>query len=77
MGYIDASGVSLTLPDGRPLLDEVSFRVGAGSTSTRAIVLAHGGSMDVTSAEGVGTEFRFFLPAAPKTEVLQTLSRAD
>ncbi|MCT1479732.1 ABC-F family ATP-binding cassette domain-containing protein [Microbacterium sp. p3-SID336] len=33
MGYIDASGISLTLPDGRPLLDEVTFRVGAGSTS--------------------------------------------
>lgn len=33
MGYIDVSGVSLTLSDGRPLLDEVSFRVGAGSTS--------------------------------------------
>ncbi|WP_101847157.1 sensor histidine kinase [Zhihengliuella sp. ISTPL4] len=51
--------------------------VGLGLTITRAIVLAHGGSMDVTSEEGVGTEFRFFLPAAPKTEVLQTLSRAD
>ncbi|MDY0985433.1 ATP-binding cassette domain-containing protein [Microbacterium sp. CFBP9023] len=33
MGYIDVAGVSLTLPDGRPLLDETSFRVGAGSTS--------------------------------------------
>ncbi len=33
MGYIDAAGVSLTLPDGRPLLDEVTFRVGSGSTS--------------------------------------------
>ncbi|UPL18488.1 ABC-F family ATP-binding cassette domain-containing protein [Microbacterium aurugineum] len=33
MGYIDVSSVSLTLPDGRPLLDEVSFRVGSGSTS--------------------------------------------
>ena len=33
MGYIDVAGVSLTLPDGRPLLDEASFRVGAGSTS--------------------------------------------
>ncbi|WP_336501560.1 PAS domain-containing sensor histidine kinase [Microbacterium paraoxydans] len=51
--------------------------VGLGLTITRAIVLAHGGSMDVTSEEGVGTEFRFVLPAAPKTEVLQTLSRAD
>ena len=33
MGSIDVSGVSLTLPDGRPLLDEATFRVGAGSTS--------------------------------------------
>lgn len=33
MGYIDVSTISLTLPDGRPLLDEVTFRVGAGSTS--------------------------------------------
>jgi len=33
VGYIDVAGVSLTLPDGRPLLDEASFRVGTGSTS--------------------------------------------
>ncbi len=33
MGYIDVSGISLTLPDGRPLLDEATFRVGSGSTS--------------------------------------------
>lgn len=33
MGYIDVAGVSLTLPDGRPLLDETTCRVGAGSTS--------------------------------------------
>ncbi|OAN42112.1 ABC-F family ATP-binding cassette domain-containing protein [Microbacterium sp. H83] len=33
MGYIDVAGISLTLPDGRPLLDEVTFRVGTGSTS--------------------------------------------
>lgn len=51
--------------------------VGLGLVITRAIVIAHGGSMDVTSQEGVGTEFRFFLPAAPRTEVLQTLGRAD
>ncbi|KJQ55032.1 sensor histidine kinase [Microbacterium sp. SA39] len=50
--------------------------VGLGLTITRAIVLAHGGTMDVTSEEGVGTEFRFVLPSAPRTEVL-TLSRAD
>jgi signal transduction histidine kinase len=51
--------------------------VGLGLTITRAIVLAHGGTMDVTSQEGVGTEFRFLLPAAPRTEVLRSLSRAD
>ncbi|MFF1540837.1 ATP-binding protein [Microbacterium sp. NPDC058269] len=51
--------------------------VGLGLTITRAIVLAHGGTMDVTSQEGVGTEFRFLLPAAPRTEVLMSLSRAD
>lgn len=51
--------------------------VGLGLTITRAIVLAHGGTMDVTSKEGVGTEFRFFLPAAPRTEMLTSLSRAE
>ncbi len=40
MGYIDVSAVSLTLPDGRPLLDEVSFRVGEGATS--ALIGANG-----------------------------------
>lgn len=50
--------------------------VGLGLTITRAIVLAHGGTMDVTSQEGVGTEFRFVLPAAPRTEVL-SVSRTD
>ncbi|MHC9046013.1 PAS domain-containing sensor histidine kinase [Microbacterium saperdae] len=48
--------------------------VGLGLTITRAIVIAHGGAMDVESEEGVGTEFRFTLPAAPRTEVLNTLS---
>jgi ATPase subunit of ABC transporter with duplicated ATPase domains len=40
VGYIDVSGVSFTLPDGRPLLDEVSFRVGEGTTS--ALIGANG-----------------------------------
>ncbi|WEK62348.1 MAG: ATP-binding protein [Candidatus Microbacterium colombiense] len=48
--------------------------VGLGLTITRAIVIAHGGVMDLTSEEGVGTEFRFTLPSAPRTEVLTTLS---
>ena len=40
MGYIDVNGISLSLPDGRPLLDEVSFRVGEGTTS--ALIGANG-----------------------------------
>ena len=31
MGYIDVSGVGHTLPDGRRLFSEVSFRVGEGA----------------------------------------------
>ncbi len=33
MGHVDVNQVSYALPDGRPLLDEVSFRVGDGATS--------------------------------------------
>jgi ATPase subunit of ABC transporter with duplicated ATPase domains len=33
MGHLDVSRVSLALPDGRMLLDEVSFRVGEGAKS--------------------------------------------
>ncbi|HEY5224376.1 MAG TPA: ATP-binding cassette domain-containing protein [Microbacteriaceae bacterium] len=40
MGYIDVSGVSYSLSDGRPLLDDVSFRVGEGSTT--ALIGANG-----------------------------------
>jgi ATPase subunit of ABC transporter with duplicated ATPase domains len=40
VGYIDVSAVSYALPDGRQLLDEVSFRVGEGSTT--ALIGANG-----------------------------------
>ena len=40
MGYIDVASVSFALPDGRPLLDDVSFRVGEGSTT--ALIGANG-----------------------------------
>ena len=40
MGYIDINGVSYALPDGRPLLDDVAFRVGEGSTT--ALIGANG-----------------------------------
>ncbi|GAA1173402.1 ATP-binding cassette domain-containing protein [Ornithinimicrobium humiphilum] len=32
MGHLDVTSISYVLPDGRPLLDEVSFRVGEGAT---------------------------------------------
>jgi len=40
VGHIDVSGVSYTLADGRPLLDDVSFRVGDGTVS--ALIGANG-----------------------------------
>ncbi len=40
VGYIDINGVSYALPDGRPLLDDVAFRVGEGSTT--ALIGANG-----------------------------------
>ncbi|MFD6095276.1 ATP-binding cassette domain-containing protein [Nocardiopsis flavescens] len=40
MAHIDVNRVALTLPDGRVLLDEVSFRVGDGSTT--ALIGANG-----------------------------------
>jgi ATPase subunit of ABC transporter with duplicated ATPase domains len=33
MGHVDVNTVSYSLPDGRPLLDEVTFRVGGGATA--------------------------------------------
>jgi len=33
VGHVDVNQVSLSLPDGRPLLDEVTFRVGDGVTT--------------------------------------------
>ena len=31
MGHVDVNGIAFYLPDGRPLLDEVTFRVGDGA----------------------------------------------
>ncbi|HJQ42233.1 MAG TPA: ATP-binding cassette domain-containing protein, partial [Jatrophihabitantaceae bacterium] len=40
MGYVDVAGIGHTLPDGRALLDDVSFRVGEGAKA--ALVGANG-----------------------------------
>ena len=35
MGFIDINAVSFTLPDGRQLLDEVTFRVADGAVTAQ------------------------------------------
>lgn len=73
MGHLDINGISFTLPDGRPLLDDVSFRVsegrttaliganGAGKTTLLRIVRGelapHGGSVSVGGGLGVMDQF--------------------
>ena len=73
MGYIDIAAVSYGLPDGRQLLDEVSFRVGEGSTTAligangagkttllriiRGDEPAHGGVVSIGGALGVMDQF--------------------
>ncbi|MEH3090275.1 MAG: ATP-binding cassette domain-containing protein [Microbacterium arborescens] len=73
MGSLDVQGVSFTLPDGRPLLDEVTFRVGAGSTTAligqngagkttllrivRGDAAAHSGAVTIDGGLGVMDQF--------------------
>ena len=45
MGHVDVNGVSYTLPDGRCLLDDVSFRVGDGA---RAALVGENGAGKTT-----------------------------
>ena len=42
MGYVDVTGIRFTLPDGRVLLDDVSFRVGDGAVAALVTDLARG-----------------------------------
>lgn len=73
MGYIDINGVSYMLADGRPLLDDVAFRVGegsitaligangAGKTTLLRIIRGdespHGGSVSIGGGLGVMDQF--------------------
>ena len=73
MGHVEANQISFVLPDGRPLLDEVSFRVGdgavvalvgpngSGKTTLLRIISgdlsAHGGSISRSGGLGVMRQF--------------------
>jgi ATPase subunit of ABC transporter with duplicated ATPase domains len=73
VGYVDVNQVSFVLPDGRPLLDEVTFRVGEGATAAligpngtgkttllRIIagdLVAHGGALSRDGGLGVMRQF--------------------
>ena len=73
MGYIDINAVSYALPDGRPLLDDVAFRVGEGSITAligangagkttllriiRGDEAAHAGSVSIGGGLGVMDQF--------------------
>ncbi|GMA88069.1 hypothetical protein GCM10025868_33190 [Angustibacter aerolatus] len=73
VGHVDVNAIGFVLPDGRPLLDEVSFRVGdgavvalvgpngAGKTTLLRIIAgdldAHGGA--VTRSGGLGVMRQF------------------
>jgi len=83
VAHVDVNGVSYQLPDGRPLLDEVSFRVGDGTTSaligpngtgktTLLRIIAgdlepHGGA--VTRSGGVGVMRQFIGSVRDRTSL--------
>ena len=49
MGHVDLAGVGYSLPDGRVLLDDVSFRVGEGAVV--ALVGPNGVGQDHPAAD--------------------------
>ena len=73
MGHVDINAVSYSLPDGRPLLDEVTFRVGGGAvaalvgpngTGKTTLLRIVAGDLDahegtVTSSGGIGVMRQF------------------
>lgn len=73
MGHLDINRVSFALPDGRPLLDEISFRVGEGSIAAligpngvgkttllkiiSGVLAPHGGAVTHSGAMAVMNQF--------------------
>ena len=41
MGHVDINGIGFVLPDGRPLLRDVTFRVGEGAKVGAGSVVLH------------------------------------
>ncbi|MFN0283203.1 MAG: ABC-F family ATP-binding cassette domain-containing protein [Kineosporiaceae bacterium] len=90
MGHVDVNAVSFALPDGRPLLDEVTFRVGDGTTTAlvgpngtgKTTLLrivagdldAHGGA--VTRSGGLGVMRQFVGAVRDDTTVRHLLVEA-
>ncbi|MGH9262297.1 MAG: ATP-binding cassette domain-containing protein, partial [Acidimicrobiales bacterium] len=84
MGHVDLNSIAFTLPDGRVLLDDVSFRVGdgakvalvgangSGKTTLLGIVSgdvqAHGGA--VTRSGGLGVMRQFVSRGATDVRAL-------
>jgi ATPase subunit of ABC transporter with duplicated ATPase domains len=87
VGHVDLNAISFALPDGRPLLDEVSFRIGDGTTSAlvgpngagkttllRIVagdLAAHGGA--VTRSGGLGVMRQFIGSVRDGTSVRDLL----
>lgn len=68
-------------PENLPRIFEENFTTkadgsGFGLASSRAIILAHGGSIRVASKVGVGTEFLIFLPSTEAGGPVETPSAA-
>jgi signal transduction histidine kinase len=78
--YVEDNGVGIAL-EHQPRLFQPYFTTkkhgtGLGLFVTRALVVEHGGTIEVTSQPGAGTHFRICLPTAPCVESRPTAEPA-